>query len=75
PPSAPFRIAVIAHLRAEKDPLRAAAALEQLPDRDVEVVQVGEALDSRLGAEAGQMMQRDPRYRWLDSLPHRKALQ
>ncbi|HWI35225.1 MAG TPA: selenoneine biosynthesis selenosugar synthase SenB [Burkholderiales bacterium] len=75
PPKAPFRVAVIAHLRAEKDPMRAAAALEQLPDRDLEVVQVGEALDSRLGAEAEQMMKREPRYRWLGSLPHRKALQ
>ena len=75
PPRAPFRVAVIAHLRAEKDPLRMAAALEHVPDRDLEVVQVGEALDSRLGTEAGHMMQRDPRYRWLGSLPHRKALQ
>jgi putative glycosyltransferase (TIGR04348 family) len=74
PPKAPFRVTVIAHLRAEKDPLRAAAALEQLPDPDMEVVQVGEALDSRLGAEAEQMMKREPRYRWLGSLPHRKAL-
>src|SRR4051812_43341390 len=48
PPKAPFRVAVVAHLRAEKDPMRTAAALEQLPDRDLEVVQVGEALDRRL---------------------------
>jgi len=75
PPKAPFRVVVIAHLRPEKDPMRAAAALEQLPDRDLEVVQVGEALDSRLGAEAEQLMKREPRYRWLGSLPHRKALQ
>ena len=74
PPKAAFRVAVIAHLRAEKDPLRAAAALEQLPDRDLEVVQVGEALDPRLGAEAEAMMKREPRYRWLGSLPHGKAL-
>ena len=75
PPQAPFRVAVIAHLRAEKDPLRAAAALERLPDPDVQVVQVGEALDARLGAEAEAMAKRDPRYRWLGSVPHRKALQ
>jgi putative glycosyltransferase (TIGR04348 family) len=75
PPKSPFRVAVIAHLRAEKDPMRAAAALDQLPDRDLEVVQVGEALDSRLGAEAEQMMKRDSRYRWLGSVPHRRALQ
>src|SRR5213075_234262 len=75
PPKTPFRIAVIAHLRAEKDPLRAAAALEQLPDRDLEVLQIGEALDARLGAEARQFMARDARYRWLGSVPHRRALE
>jgi len=74
-PKAPFRIAVLAHLRAEKDPLRAAAALERLPDRDIELLQIGEALDSRLGEEARQVMARDPRYRWLGSLPHRRALE
>jgi putative glycosyltransferase (TIGR04348 family) len=74
-PKAPFRVAVIAHLRAEKDPLRAAAALERLPDRDLEVVQVGEALDSRLGEEAKERMAHEPRYRWLGSLPHRRALE
>ena len=74
PPKAPFRIAVIAHLRSEKDPLRAAAALEHLPDGDLQVVQVGEALDARMGAQAEQLMKREPRYRWLGSLPHRRAL-
>lgn len=74
PPKAPFRVAVIAHLRAEKDPLRAAAALARLPARNVEVVQVGEALDPRLGDEARQCMEREPRYRWLGSLPHARAL-
>jgi putative glycosyltransferase (TIGR04348 family) len=74
PPKAPFRIAVIAHLRSEKDPLRAAAALEHLPDRDLQVLQVGEALDAQMGAEAEQRMKREPRYRWLGSLPHRRAL-
>jgi putative glycosyltransferase (TIGR04348 family) len=75
PPKAPFRVAVVAHLRAEKDPLRAAAALGELPDRDLEVLQIGEALDSRLGAQAAETMQREPRYRWLGSLPHRRALE
>ena len=74
PPKAPFRVAVVAHLRAEKDPLRAAAALARLPEGNVEVVQVGEALDARLGDEARQCMAREPRYRWLGSLPHARAL-
>ena len=74
PPKAPFRIAVIGHLRAEKDPLRAAAALGHLPNEEMEVLQVGEALDPRLGAEAAVWMQREPRYRWLGGTTHRRAL-
>ena len=74
PPKAPFRVAVIAHLRAEKDPLRRPPRSSGCPSRDLQVVQVGEALDPRLGAEAEQMMRREPRYRWLGGLPHRKAL-
>ncbi|MFN2646793.1 MAG: TIGR04348 family glycosyltransferase, partial [Burkholderiales bacterium] len=45
-----FRIAVVAHLRAEKDPLRAAAALARLPGEPLEVVLIGEALDPRFAA-------------------------
>jgi len=74
PPKAPFRIAVIAHLRAEKDPLRAAAALAHLPGEKMEVVQVGEALDEWFGKEAGTWAAREPRYRLLGSVPHRQAL-
>lgn len=74
PPKAPFRLAVVAHLRAEKDPLRAAAALAHLAGRDLELVQIGEALDPRMGDEARQFMEREPRYRWLGSLPHARAL-
>jgi putative glycosyltransferase (TIGR04348 family) len=74
PPKMPFRVAVIAHLRAEKDPLRAAAALARLPNAPMEVIQVGEALDPKLGEQARQFMAREPRYRWLGSLPHARAL-
>src|SRR5207253_9676448 len=51
-PKARFRSAVIAHLRAEKDPLRAVAALARLPGKEMEVVQIGDALDERFGKEA-----------------------
>ncbi|HVL36348.1 MAG TPA: selenoneine biosynthesis selenosugar synthase SenB [Burkholderiales bacterium] len=74
PPKAPFRAAVIAHLRAEKDPLRAAAALAHLPGAKLEVVHAGEALDPRLGAQARRWTAREPRYRWLRGVPHRRAL-
>src|SRR5882672_5914055 len=41
PPKARFRVAVVGHLRKEKDPFRAALALAHL-DVDLEVVQVGD---------------------------------
>jgi putative glycosyltransferase (TIGR04348 family) len=74
PPKAPFRVAVVAHLRAEKDPLRAVAALAHLPGEAMEVVQVGEALDEWFGKEAQAWAAREPRFRLLGSLPHRQAL-
>ena len=74
PPAKPFRIAVVAHLRAEKDPLRAAAALARLPDSELELVQIGEALDERFAREAKDWTAREPRYRWLGGLPHERTL-
>src|ERR1700716_3431989 len=44
----PFRLCVVGHLREEKDPLRALAALQFLPDAEVEVLQVGALLDPKL---------------------------
>ena len=70
-----FRVAVIGHLREEKDPFRAVAALAHLPDRsDLEVVHVGRALSADMRAQAQQWMKREPRYRWLGSEPHARAL-
>jgi putative glycosyltransferase (TIGR04348 family) len=74
PPSNRFRIAVVAHLRAEKDPLRAVAALARLPGENLELVQIGEALDAQLAREAEEWMAREPRYRWLGGMPHARAL-
>jgi putative glycosyltransferase (TIGR04348 family) len=69
-----FRVCVIGHLRAEKDPLRTFAALSHLSERNVEVIHLGAPLDAELAAEAQAAMQREPRYRWLGSLPHARAL-
>jgi len=76
PPKDRFRIAVVGHLRAEKDPFRAAAALASLPrtQREIEIVHVGGALDPGMEAEAKNWMRLEPRYRWLGSLPHPRAL-
>ncbi len=73
PPRAPFRVAVVGHLREEKDPFRAALALQHLPG-SVEVVQIGGALQEGYGEEAARLAAADPRYRWLGSQPHPRAL-
>ena len=74
PVKSKFRVCVIGHLRAEKDPMRALAALSHVPERDIEVVHLGAALDAELEKEAQAGMKREPRYRWLGSVPHRRAL-
>src|SRR5574341_557121 len=63
-----FRVCVIGHLRAEKDPLRIVAALPFL-DLDLEIIHLGAALDPALTPRTT-----DPRYRWLGSVPHTRAL-
>ena len=65
-----FRVCVIGHLRAEKDPLRMLRALRFLSaEMPVEVVHLGAALDPALMPKT-----EDPRYRWLGSVPHARAL-
>src|SRR5712691_4689784 len=68
-----FRVCVIGHLRAEKDPLRIVAALSHVPNQEIEVVHLGEGLDAALADEAKAGMEREPRYRWLGSVPHARA--
>jgi putative glycosyltransferase (TIGR04348 family) len=75
PPQNRFRIAVIGHLREEKDPFRTVAALAHLPmHANIEVVQLGKALTPGMAQAAGHWMRREPRYRWLGSKPHGQAL-
>jgi putative glycosyltransferase (TIGR04348 family) len=69
-----FRLCVVGHLRSEKDPLRTLAALAYVPQDSVEVIHLGAALDEALAAEARAGMAREPRYRWLGSVPHARAL-
>jgi len=74
-PSRTFRIAVLGHLREEKDPFRAAAALAHLRDLpDIEIVHLGQALSRDMEREAKRLMHADARYRWLGGMPHGVAL-
>jgi len=75
PPLRCFRIAVIGHLREEKDPIRTALALAHLRDLpELEVVHLGAALSPEMARTARRLMRTDSRYRWLGNLPHWAAL-
>lgn len=75
PPGLPlksvFEISVLAHLREEKDPFRAALALAFLPPESrVRVRHYGKALVPKLADTAHVLMQQQSRYRWLGEKPH-----
>ena len=64
-----FDVCVVGHLRAVKDPLRAALASRALPSASrVRVLHVGGALDGPLGERARAEERRNPRYHWLGEL-------
>ncbi len=69
-----FKVCVIGHLREEKDPLRTAIAARQLPaDSRIQITHIGEAMDQTLGRAARAETKRNPRYRWIGQLSHRKT--
>lgn len=75
PVSRGFRVCVIGHLRAEKDPLRVLDALKRIPrESGIEVVHLGGALDDALQRRASAAAAADPRYRWLGGVTHSRAL-
>ena len=76
PSATHFDVCVLGHLRAVKDPLRAALASRCLPTASrIRVLQVGAALDEGLARRARAEELRNPRYRWLGELPRARALQ
>ena len=75
PDRSPFRVAVIGHLRSEKDPFRAVQALRRIErSTPVEVLQIGAALDRDMRARARGWRKIERRYRWLGSLEHKAAM-
>ncbi len=70
-----FEVALVAHLRPVKDPLRAAAAARLLPASSrLRVLHAGRALDPELGARAAREDRENPRYAWLGDLSHAEAM-
>ena len=65
-----FDICVVAHLREEKDPLRAAHAAELLPaESRIRVLHVGAALSPEMAQQA-EHCRANPRWQWLGARPH-----
>lgn len=70
-----FEVVVSGHLREEKDPFRAAAALHFLPGKSrIRITHVGGAMSEAMAREARSWMQREPRYHWLGERPHWEAV-
>jgi len=76
-PAAPRRpserridVCVIGHLRAVKDPLRAALAARLLPATSrIRIVHIGRAYDPNWAAAAAAEMAENPRYLWRGEVP------
>lgn len=69
-----FDVAIVGHLRAVKDPFRAALATRMLPRASrVRLLHAGTAMDKRMEARARAEEQRNPRYRWLGGIPRWRA--
>lgn len=68
-----FDICVVGHLREEKDSLRVAYAVRDLPASSrIRVLHYGKAHNDGWAAYAEEEMKINPRYRWFGEVPHWK---
>ena len=75
-PARYLSIAVVGHLRDEKNPQLVWALLNRLAqDLPLRIRHVGEAVDPALGREAAEVASRDHRYTWLGGLSRARARQ
>jgi putative glycosyltransferase (TIGR04348 family) len=66
-----FRVLFAGHLRAEKDPLRAARAARGLPEASrIHVINVGQAYDSDWADAARYEATANRRFEWRGEVPH-----
>ena len=64
-----FEVALVAHARPEKDPLRAPLAARLLPAASrLRIVHAGRALSAEMAAQLEAEAASNPRYRWLGEL-------
>jgi putative glycosyltransferase (TIGR04348 family) len=70
-PARLFSVGVVAHLREEKDPFRAALALRHLPqDSRIRLWHIGGELQTGMAAQAEALASSEPRWRRLGSRSH-----
>lgn len=70
-----FEVLVIGHLRAEKDPFRAALATAYLPEHShIQVSHLGSALSDDMAETAAMAQAKLPRWHWLGEVPHKTVL-
>ncbi len=70
-----FEVIVSGHLREEKDPFRAVAAVAHLPVQSrIRITHIGGAMSRSMAREAESWMRRESRYRWLGEVSHGRAL-
>jgi putative glycosyltransferase (TIGR04348 family) len=70
-----FEVAMIGHLRAEKDPATFMRAAALVSDPRVRMTHIGGVLDPALGEQAQATQAACPRYRWLGPMPHARTRQ
>jgi len=75
PEGPPFAISVVGHLRPVKQSFLTIEAVARHPEwKDVQVWQIGEALDEASAVEAREWERRDARYRWFGGIPREDSL-
>ena len=68
-----FDICVVGHLREEKDSMRPAYAVRELPSSSrIRILHYGKAHNDEWASYAEQEMETNPRYRWFGEVPHWK---
>ncbi|MFN8963411.1 MAG: selenoneine biosynthesis selenosugar synthase SenB [Betaproteobacteria bacterium] len=71
-----FDVAIVGHLRPEKNPQLVWRVAAQLPaDTHIRLWHAGAALDAALGRQARAAARAHPHYRWLGNLPRAQARQ
>lgn len=69
-----FDVCIVGHLRAVKDPFRAALAARHLPSESrIRILQMGGAMTGAMAARARAEMRVNPRYHWLGELTRRRV--